>query len=217
MHDVKSRSLIDTIYQNLKNDILQEKLAKGEKLSENTLAQEFHCSRTPVRESLKRLEQDGFIVIVPHSGSYVKDSTKNEYQQLTEVRAYLEALAIRLDCHNRVSAQQLEELLDEMDTIGESGTIDIQLFNTLHYRFHYNLVHLANNQLLDQMWGRLNLNESVLMSYQGLSKAGIKKTQTEHRRLIQAIKNGNAKDGEKCMLLHLWRKREQFRAEAQKG
>lgn len=217
MHDVKNKSLINTIYKSLRNDILQEKLAKGEKLSENTLAQGFQCSRTPVREALKRLEQDGFIVVIPHSGSYVKDSTKSDYQQLTEVRAYLEALAIRLDCENRVSTEELEDLLDEMDTVGESCTIDMQKFTTLHYRFHYILVHLAKNPLLDQIWGRLNLNDSVLLSYQALSKSGIQKTQTEHRRLLQAIQNGNAKDGEKLMLSHLWRKREQFRAEAQKG
>jgi DNA-binding GntR family transcriptional regulator len=217
MHEVKNKSLIDTIYQSLRNKILQENLEKGEKLSENTLAQEFECSRTPVREALKRLEQDGFIVILPHSGSYVKDSTINDYQQLTEVRAYLEALAIRLDCDSKVSTQELDDLLDQMDRIGESSNVDMQLFTTLHYRFHLTLVHLAKNALLDQMWGRLNLNESALMSYQGLSKSGIKKTQTEHRRLTQAIKTGNAKDGEKFMLSHLWRKREQFRAEAQKA
>jgi DNA-binding GntR family transcriptional regulator len=217
MHEVKNKSLIEMIYQSLRNNILQEKLAKGEKLSENTLADEFHCSRTPVREALKRLEQDGFIVVLPHSGSYVKDSTINDYQQMTEVRTYLEALAVRLDCENFVDTQNLEDILDQIDLIGEDSKPQLQRFNTLHYRFHLTLVQLAKNPLLLQMWERLNLNESALMSYQVLSKAGIKKTQSEHRRLLQAIKTGNAKDGEKFMVTHLWRKREQFRSDAQKG
>lgn len=67
--------LIDSIYNHLKRQIRQGLLPNGAKLSENTLAKEFSCSRTPVREALKRLEQDGFVVIIAHSGSYVKDIT----------------------------------------------------------------------------------------------------------------------------------------------
>ena len=93
METTKKSQLIDTIYNHLKHQIRQGLLPNGAKLSENTLAKEFSCSRTPVREALKRLEQDGFVVIVAHSGSYVKDITMVDYQQLTEVRAYLEALA----------------------------------------------------------------------------------------------------------------------------
>ncbi|WP_320130317.1 GntR family transcriptional regulator [uncultured Sphaerochaeta sp.] len=214
MHEEKNTSLIETIYQTLRFKILQGTLNNGEKLSENTLANDFHCSRTPVREALKRLEQNGFIVIIPHSGSYIKASTINDYQQLTEVRTYLEALAMRLDCDNLVNTSELESILNQMDTIWENDQHDMQSFTSLHYQFHLKLVQLAKNTLLDQMYGRLNLNEIALLSFQEINKAGFKKTQAEHRKLVQAIQDGNSKDGEKFMISHLWRKRERFRAEA---
>jgi DNA-binding GntR family transcriptional regulator len=217
MHEVKNRPLIDTIYQDLREEILQEKRKKGEKLSENTLAEQYRCSRTPVREALKRLEQDGFIVILPHSGSYVKDSTVTDYRQLTEVRTYLEALAIRLDCEGDADTAELVALLDEMDAVAACRTIDVPLFNSLHYRFHRTLVHLAGNPLLEQLWSRLNLNESALMFDQVLNKSGMKKTQAEHRHLVQAIEDRNARDGERFMVSHLWKKRERIKAEDPKA
>ena len=210
-----NNSLIDQIYELLKQQILQGALKNGEKLSENTLALQFSCSRTPVREALKRLEQDGFVSIIAHSGSYVRDTTMTDYQQLTEVRAYLEALAIRLDCENKVNAAPLEAILDSMDEISEKKPLDVQTFSKLHYQFHLILVELAQNELLSQTYKRLNLSKSALLFSQNLNSKGIKKTQEEHRRLVEAIKESNTKTGEHFMLSHLWRKRDRFKIEAE--
>ena len=62
----------------------------GEKLSENLLATEFNCSRMPVREALKHLEQDGLVVIQPKSGTYVREYSQEEISNALEIRAYLE-------------------------------------------------------------------------------------------------------------------------------
>ncbi|NLE15382.1 MAG: GntR family transcriptional regulator [Spirochaetales bacterium] len=208
--------LIDTIYNHLKRQIRQGLLPNGAKLSENTLAKEFSCSRTPVREALKRLEQDGFVVIIAHSGSYVKDITMVDYQQLTEVRAYLEALAIRLACEHGANPAILEQILDRMDALYKDGSsFDVQMFSTLHYQFHLELVKLADNNLLTLTYSRLNLSEAALLFAQNINERGLAKTQAEHRRLVEAIKARDEKEGERFMLSHLWRKRDRFRAQAQ--
>ncbi|MDT4762807.1 GntR family transcriptional regulator [Sphaerochaeta sp. PS] len=209
--------LTEKIYLFLKDHILQGRFHYGEKLSENTLAQQFSCSRTPVREALKRLEHDGFVTIIAHSGSYVKDPSMSDNQQLTEVRAYLEALAIRLCCLENRDTSELETILSGMDAIGEMDPFDAQTFSKLHYRFHLSLVQLADNSLLTQTYERLNLNESALLFAQKLTKAGIRKTQEEHRKLVKAIKDQDEKAGERFMLSHLWRKRDQFKSRADQG
>jgi DNA-binding GntR family transcriptional regulator len=217
MMDTHNKSqLIEDIYTFLKNRIRQGELSNGAKLSENTLATQFSCSRTPVREALKRLEQDGFVVIIAHSGSYVRDTTMVDYQQLTEVRAYLEALAIRLACENHADPTKLEGLLKHMDALWQQKqSFDVQSFNALHYQFHLELVKLANNDLLTLTYSRLNLSEAVLLFSQHLTNRGIEKTQREHRRLVEAIRAGDAKKGERFMLSHLWRKRERFKQQVQ--
>ena len=214
--DTQSKSqLIDTIYNHLKHQIRQGLLPNGAKLSENTLAKDFSCSRTPVREALKRLEHDGFVVIIAHSGSYVKDITMIDYQQLTEVRAYLEALAIRLACENGADPAMLEQILDRMDELWKEKTFDVQTFSSLHYQFHLELVKLSGNNLLALTYSRLNLSEAALLFAQNLTDRGITKTQAEHRRLVDAIRARDEKEGERFMLSHLWRKRDRFRAQTQ--
>lgn len=210
--------LIDAICQYLKNQIRQGQLQYGVKLSENSLASHFSCSRTPVREALKRLEQDGLIVIVERSGSYVKDITMTDYQQVTEVRAYLEALAIRIACEQESDTQHLAAILDEMDSLFCSDTqLDIQKFSHLHFQFHLGLVKLGENEMLVQAYSRLNLNEASLLFCQDFKEKGLRKTQDEHRRILKAIEDRDQKGGEHFMLSHLWKKRNKFKKQADLG
>ncbi|HOE76195.1 MAG TPA: GntR family transcriptional regulator, partial [Rectinema sp.] len=81
---------VEELYSVLRRRILDEYYFAGQKLSENALAKEFECSRTPIREVFKRLEQDGLIVVKPKSGSYVRIYSGKNYLDLIEVRAYLE-------------------------------------------------------------------------------------------------------------------------------
>ena len=83
---------VEELYSVLRRRILDEYYFAGQKLSENALAKEFECSRTPIREVFKKLEQDGLIVVRPKSGSYVRIYSGKNYLDLIEVRAYLEGL-----------------------------------------------------------------------------------------------------------------------------
>ncbi|MGH0053878.1 MAG: GntR family transcriptional regulator, partial [Sphaerochaetaceae bacterium] len=107
--------IIDQIYQDIRNKILKNEYIPGNKLSENALSIEYNCSRTPVREAIKRLEQDGFVTVLPQSGSYVKELTIKDYQYIAEVRTYLESLAFRINCENAIDVTPFSSILDEMD------------------------------------------------------------------------------------------------------
>ena len=214
----QNTNLIDDIYRYLQSQIRQGILLNGMRVSENDLASSFSCSRTPVREALKRLERDGMVVIVERSGTYVRDITMVDYQEVTEVRAYLEALAIRIACEQGSDITVLRTILDEMDEIAEHpDTFDVQRFSSLHYQFHLELVGLGNNEILVQTYCRLNLNEASLLFSQTLNEKGIKKTQDEHRRLLRAIEEQDIKGGEHFMLSHLWKKRNRFKRQAESG
>ena len=62
---------IDDIYKILENEIATLQIDPGENLSENLLCKRFQVSRTPVRSVLQRLEQNGFVHIIPHKGTIV--------------------------------------------------------------------------------------------------------------------------------------------------
>jgi DNA-binding GntR family transcriptional regulator len=207
-------SVIETVYQDLRTEILRAALLPGTKLSENTLAKDFSCSRTPVREALQRLEQDGFVDILPHSGTYVRTPSSAECQEITEVRAYLEALAFNLDIEKHADCSELEEILHQMDGIVENAPIDTVAFSTLHYRFHQTLVKLSGNQILMRIYDRLNINPNNLFSYQAMTKESFSVTQAEHHKILSALQKGDGRMG-KFVIQHLWKKRNRFKHDAE--
>ena len=203
----KAGSGIDDIHAILRKRILGADYCPGEKLSENSLAKEFGCSRTPVREALKRLEQEDLVEIRPQSGAYVRQVTTRDYADLLEVRAYLEGLAFRLALERAPDegARLLDGDILEMDRIIAATPIDMGRYAEVHYRFHRRLVELAGNELLAQMFERLNLRASH-MFLRSMSAESAARTQAEHRRIARQLAERD-KSGEKFVIDHLWRKK----------
>ena len=204
MKDIPSN--IDELYLILRKRILDEYYFAGQKLSENVLAKEFNCSRTPIRESLKRLEQDGLVVIRPKSGSYVRLYSGKNNRELIEVRAYLEGLAFRLAIERGADTSIMESLCRKMDEIIIASQIDMVAYADLHFKFHKEFIKLSGNDLLENFFERLNLKSSHLF-LQSMNPEIARKTQNEHWYIIELVKSRERK-GEKFVIQHLWRKRD---------
>ncbi len=198
---------IEDLHATLRRRILEEAYFPGQKLSENTLAREFGCSRTPVREALKRLENENLIEVRPQSGTYVKEATGRDYAELLEVRAYIEGLAYRLAVERADEAgiASLAELCLAMDGAVAAIPMDMQRYADLHYRFHHLLVELAGNALLVRMFERLNLRASH-MFIRTMNVEGSARTQEEHHRILRDLSRRDRK-GEKFVVDHLWRRK----------
>ncbi|WP_319756621.1 GntR family transcriptional regulator [uncultured Sphaerochaeta sp.] len=203
--------IIDQIYHDIRDKILKNEYIPGSKLSENSLSVEYNCSRTPVREAIKRLEQDGFVSVLPQSGSYVKELTVKDYQHIAEVRTYLESLAFRLNCEHAVDISPFSAILDEMDTCDMDDPSDVMRFSDLHFKFHLEMVRSSGNEILLTTFSRLNLNTNSLLFYQRLSNLGKKQTQEEHRKILAYLEKQDRNKGEKFMFAHLWRKRNAYK------
>jgi len=92
---LERRSLAHQVEERIRELILSGRLACGERISEEGLAEEFHISRTPIREALRALEKYGLVRIKPRSFAQVNRITLAEARQVAEVRAQLENLAAR--------------------------------------------------------------------------------------------------------------------------
>ena len=101
--------LRDVVFQTLRQAILRGKLQPGERLMEIHLAQQLGVSRTPVREAIRMLEQEGLVIRIPRKGAIVAEITKSDLEDVLEVRAALEELAVKKACRN-ISQEQLQEL-----------------------------------------------------------------------------------------------------------
>lgn len=197
---------VDELYSVLRKRILSEYYFAGQKLSENVLAREFSCSRTPIRESFKRLEQDGLIVVKPKSGSYVRLYSGKNYRDLIEMRSYLEGLAFRLAIENGADTTQLNILNRKMDEIIAAPRIDMTSYADFHFKFHKEFIRLSGNELLENFFERLNLKSSHLF-LQTMNPEVARKTQDEHWHIIDLVEAKDPK-GEKFVVQHLWKKRD---------
>ena len=183
-------NLIETIYQDLRTRILKEEIYPGQKISETALAGDYECSRTPIRETLKRLENDGLVVIKPKSGTYVKNETQKDFVELMQVRAALERLGFQLAMENVTDRdiQRVEKIKAELDELVADTPIDMMRFAQKHYEFHYTLISVSGNQLLLRQFERLNLRSSH-MFYQMMDNRLAHQTQDEHETIIEFLRN----------------------------
>ena len=87
--------LREVVYLSLRKAILKEQLKPGERLMENTLAAKLGVSRTPVREAIRMLSDEGLVLLIPRRGAQVARISRKELNDVLEVRRSLEDLAIR--------------------------------------------------------------------------------------------------------------------------
>lgn len=146
----------------------------------------------PVREALRRLEQEGLVVIRPHIGAMVREFPVDEACENLLIRAELETLATRLatphvtpDVH-----QELVSILDKMDELQQAG--ESEEFGSLNKRFHLTIYSVLCERrllrLIELLWDQVPRSGSVLV----LAPEHAGQTQREHRAILDAIGKGDA-------------------------
>ena len=104
---IQRKTLWQQIADVLREDIIQGKIKPGERIVEEDIAENFHVSRGPVREALRHIGEEGFVVYESHKGSTVKTISYEEMQEKYLVRSTLEVLAIRI-----IAGKLPEEIAD---------------------------------------------------------------------------------------------------------
>jgi len=110
---VEERSLNQQAYEEIRRRILDGALAPASPLSEHQLAVTLHLSRTPVREAIKRLEQEGLVRSIPNRGTFVAELAACDIIEIYQVREPLEGFAARLAAE-QMPAEEVQALLQEV-------------------------------------------------------------------------------------------------------
>jgi len=147
--------LRDVVFNTLRQAILKGELQPGERLMEIQLAKRLGVSRTPVREAIRKLELEGLVLMVPRKGAEVADITSKDLEDVLEVRAALEELAVRNAC-DYITEEQIQELKKAAADFKEAleGTDLIACAET-DMRFHEIIYAATNNRRLIQMLNNL--------------------------------------------------------------
>ena len=203
-HDV--RSLRDRAYDDIRAAILTGVLRPGERIKERDVAAQMGISTTPVKEALRRLEQDGLVVSQPRRGAVVGPLVVTPTAEILEIRAHLEALAARLAAE-KMTADRKRDLVDELvglDAIDrEHG--DPEVVADAATAFHRSIRDGAGNAFLDRFLDTLAPFDRTVRMWSTLSRDEWGRDAEEHRAIVEAIMDGDGATAERVMYEHIHR------------
>lgn len=183
------RPLRDLVFEALKDAILTQKLHPGERLLESELADELGVSRTPVREAIRKLEQEGLVVMIPRKGAYVDGISLKDIHEVYEIRAALEALALELAA-KYITDEELDELalqVKEEEALTDVGRLNEIIF--IDSSFHDLIYQYARNSKLTQF---VEILQEQFKRFRALPLGGSARSNTaleEHQQILKALKN----------------------------
>jgi DNA-binding GntR family transcriptional regulator len=200
--------LREVVYEKLKDEIRHGELHPGEPLSESRISRRLDISRTPVREALQRLAQEGLVRNVPGQGVTVAAPTIQEVFDVIHIRSLLAPELARLAARS-MSEEVLEELIaavEQMETAVEES--DREAWSKADTRFHELLSHSSRNKLLGQLSLQMRNRIHHLTADTQTSAGRLANCTAEHRAVVDAIKVGDEEAARQAMVDHIGELRE---------
>jgi len=180
----RTRSKKERLYHALRREILTLALAPGRLLVEGEVARRFRTSKTPVREALACLEQDGLVETLPRRGYLVTPVTVRDVHELFEVRAALEGAAAELAA-SRITAAELAEL-DRLMAGRPDGTAPgraVRRGLDRNQQFHLTIARASRNERLTRLVER-TLGEMTRLIALGYETG-------QHAEIMEALRSGD--------------------------
>ncbi len=202
---------VDAVIDAITEGVKDGRYAPGQRLVEADLTRELGVSRGPLREALGRLAAEGIIEIEPYRGAIVRRLTREDLEDLFQVREVLEGEAARLaaghidEADNR---RRLDAAMRKADALRRRG--DVASYIDENTRFHDLIVEMSGSRLLGRLIPQLQVHAFRLLFRQLLmDQAAMEQSITEHEAVAEAILAGDARAADKAMRRHVRRSREQ--------
>jgi DNA-binding GntR family transcriptional regulator len=181
----KTKNLL--VYEKLRRGITKGTLRPGQKLVMASLAKKFGTSETPVREAIRRLESDGYVIFTPHSGAMVTEINKQELSEIYLIRISLEALATRLAVPfiSKEDKAWLKKKNDEMKMAVEKGRHEnlARLNKAFHLRIYKAAPYPRLYKMIAELWDAFERWPSIFSYVPERGETAIQ----EHEQILEAL------------------------------
>ena len=195
--------LRDVVFNTLREAILKGDLKPGERLMELQLASKLGVSRTPIREAIRMLEQEGLAVTTPRKGAEVAKMTLKDMEDVLEIRDALDELAVRIACQ-KITDEQLKQLEDVKELFEKNTQTNIvKNIAEADVSFHDVIYEATGNPKLVTLLN--NLREQVYR-YRVEYIKDPKNYPTliaEHEAILDSLKNRDVKNAVEAMHVHV--------------
>lgn len=197
------KSLTEKAYQHIKNAILSNQYKPGEVLSENQLAEELGISRTPIREAIKVLTNEGFVKIYPYRGIFVSEISITTIQEIMEARMALELTAIRKAAKSVTEQDkiQLQAIFNKMSTYLNNN--EYELFHEADKEFHGFILQVGGNTYIHDLVEKINERMYHIRLINTKLPGRLSVATTEHEKILKALLSNDVTLAHDAMQEHL--------------
>jgi DNA-binding GntR family transcriptional regulator len=175
----------------------------GKKIDEESLAKQLGVSRTPIRENLCRLENEGIIEIIPRRGAFVVKHSKEKIIEILLVREVLEGFAARLAV-SHIDVRTIEEMKSLFKGFSETNVRDrVKDYVHADLKFHTLILKKSKNGWLMKLMNILNDHVQMLRLRTVALEGRPEQSLSEHQKIIEALEKGNRSLAESLMRKHI--------------
>jgi DNA-binding GntR family transcriptional regulator len=204
--DLAGRTLSDDVARQLRQAVLDGRLAPGQRIVERDIAEAMGTSRGPVRDALRLLENEGLVIRYPHRGTYVARLTLEDAEEIYSLRQALEMLAVEYVIERASSEQldELDELIRSMERMMETG-YDQYEATDIDIEFHVALCRISGHTRLLAAWETLKEQFRVfLLAHRTLKPRDFEERAVLwHRRIVGALRQRDIELARQVMHEHV--------------
>ncbi|MBN9477944.1 MAG: GntR family transcriptional regulator [Burkholderiales bacterium] len=189
--DLSSRAAsVQQAYAHVRNGILAGRYPEGARITEKEVAEALGLSRTPVREGIRLLVADGFLVLRPNAGATVRIWSAPEIREIYAARILVESelAALAAERMDAATLAELREIQDEMESRGpDVSPVNLDRISTLNRRFHALIYDAAGNPRLRSMRAKAVEIKVILGTRRSYDRERLARTFQHHRELLDAF------------------------------
>lgn len=201
-----AKALKTQVYEALKEIIGRMNIystPKSLRLDERALGEHLGVSRTPVREAISRLEQEGLVRTVARRGAFVVRKTKDEIIDMIDAWAALESMAARL-ATSRASDREIASLRKNFTSFDDSeeAKAHIDEYSATNIEFHQTIISLGQSPLISEMSNQLFFHMRAIRASTIKERDRISRSVIDHIRIIEAIEDRDPYHAEQLVRDH---------------
>lgn len=199
------------VYEILKNDICSGVYPPGYWLQEKELAKQLSISRSPVREALRRLATEQLVRDIPNKGTFVREFSPRDIEEIFELRVLLENNAIEHISQETMGEIQVVKLRGIVKALKESYA-DSNLSGYIEYdkQLHNSIIHMAGNRTIETIYNQTTLMISRFRSYSLTDAKRFGDSVSEHEQIVNYLIEGNKQGAKEINYEHLKLARDQI-------
>lgn len=196
-------TVVDHAYEEIWKRVIMIGGSKEQRLSDVTLAEQLGISRTPVRQALERLVQEGLVRSDPRRGFWTSTYTAQDIREIYEIRGALEVLAVHLAVP-RLSHDELKAQLATLDAVrAELDTRPVLRFLQIDIRFHTLITRASNNGRLIHSLSLLRSQLSMFQMQDTYYPQRMEIALNDHERILLALLAGDVDEAVTCLARHI--------------